>query len=80
MKKLIQYLSIALVATALSASSAFAGECCKKAASQTKKGETCAKCLADAPACCQKAAKEAAKDKDAKTCAKCAAKKEKPKA
>ncbi|MBA4149042.1 MAG: hypothetical protein H0X66_13070 [Verrucomicrobia bacterium] len=80
MKNIIRYVAVALISGALTVSTAFAGECCKKAADQTKKGETCAKCLSDAPACCKKAAKEAGKDKDAKPCAKCAAKKEKAKA
>ncbi len=75
MKKMIRYLTVALIAGALTVSTAFAGECCTKAAAKTKNGETCAKCLADAPACCKKASEKAAKEKDAKPCAKCVAKK-----
>jgi len=80
MQKLIRYVAVAVVAGTLALSqTAWAGECCKKAGEQAKKGETCSKCSADAPGCCKKAMDKASKDKDAKACAKCS-KKEKSKA
>jgi hypothetical protein len=57
------------MAMALS-STAFAGECCKKAAEATKAGKSCEKCTKGA--CCKEAAKGV---KDAKSCEKCAPKK-----
>lgn len=69
MKTVIRLCAVALVAMALS-STAFAGECCKKAAEATKAGKSCEKCTKDA--CCKEAAKGV---KDAKACEKCAPKK-----
>jgi hypothetical protein len=69
MKTVVRLCAVALVAMALS-STAFAGECCKKAAEATKAGKSCEKCTKGA--CCKEAAKGV---KDAKSCEKCAPKK-----
>lgn len=72
MKKFIQYLGVGLISLTLASSTAFAGECCKKAKAQVKEGKMCAKCMKeDAHGCCKKAAAAAGKEKDAKACAKC---------
>ena len=69
MKNLIQ--SLAIVAAVLSLSvSAYAGECCKKAAKDAKAGKVCEKCVKDD--CCKEAVKGVGKD--AKACEKCAKK------
>ncbi len=66
--------SLAVVAAVLSlTATAYAGECCTKAAKAAKAGKTCEKCEKDA--CCKKAVK--AVGKDAKACEKCAAKEKK---
>ncbi len=67
MKSLIKHLAIVAAVVALT-SSAFAGECCVKAAKDAKAGQTCAKCAKDS--CCKDAVK--AVGKDAKACEKCA--------
>ncbi len=72
MKSIVRYLTIAIVAAALSMSTAFAGECCKETAAKVKAGELCPKCMkADAPACCKETAKKAMKGKEAKMCKAC---------
>ncbi len=74
MKTLSRYITIAVVAGVLALSqSAWAGDCCKKAANATKKGKACEKCLTEA--CCKEASKKVVKDGEAKECTKCAAKK-----
>lgn len=75
MTKIHRYLTVALMAGALTfATASWAGECCKKAAEATKKGEACENCCEQQ--CCKEAAKKAAKEEGAaKECAKCAAKK-----
>ncbi len=66
--------SLAVIAAVLSlTATAYAGECCTKAAKAAKAGKTCEKCEKDA--CCKKAVK--AVGKDAKACEKCAAKEKK---
>ena len=66
--------SLAVVAAVLSlTATAYAGECCTKAAKAAKAGKTCEKCEKDA--CCKKAVKKVGKD--AKACEKCAAKEKK---
>jgi len=72
MKKLIKTLAVMTAVIGLSAS-AYAGECCTKAAKAAKAGKTCEKCEKDA--CCKDAVKKVGKD--AKACAKCAAKEKK---
>jgi hypothetical protein len=68
--KCIRTLSLAVVAVALTVgSTAWAGDCCKSAAKNTKAGKTCAAC--ETTECCKKAS---AGVKDAKPCQKCAAK------
>ena len=68
--KSIRWMSLAIVAAALTAgSTAWAGECCKTTTKNTKAGKTCAAC--ETTECCKKAA---AGVKDAKPCEKCAAK------
>jgi hypothetical protein len=63
MKKLIQYLSVGIISATLAMSTAFAGECCKKAAAAAKEGKLCAKCMKeDAHGCCKKAAEAAGKE------------------
>lgn len=69
MKSVIRVCAVA-VAVAVLSMSAFAGECCKKAADATKAGKSCEKCTKGA--CCKEAAKGV---KDAKPCEKCAPKK-----
>ena len=72
MKSIVRYLSVIIVAAALSMSTAFAGECCKETAAKVKAGELCPKCMkADAPMCCKKTAEKAMKSKDAKMCKTC---------
>ena len=66
MKSLVRMFAVAFVAAAFT-TSALAGDCCKKAADQTKAGKACEKCVKDD--CCKKAAKDV---KDAKSCEKCA--------
>ena len=80
MKKLFRYVAVAAVVSTLAiAQSAFAGECCKKAASQAKAGKACEKCIGDHQ-CCKDAIAKAAKAGEVKSCAKCnAAKKEEKK-
>ena len=74
MKSLIRSLTLATVVGCLFlAQSAFAGECCTKAAADTKAGKVCEHCLTKQ--CCKDAAAKVAKDGEAKACAKCAAKK-----
>lgn len=71
MKKLIRYVAVAAVVSTMAlAQSAFAGECCKKAAANTKAGKTCAKELA--AKCCKDASAKVAKAGEAKSCEKCA--------
>jgi hypothetical protein len=66
----IRWMSLAIVAVALTAgSTAWAGACCKATAGSTKAGKTCAAC--ETTECCKKAA---AGVEDAKPCEKCAAK------
>ena len=78
MKKLFRYVAVAVVVSTLAlAQSAFAGECCKKAAADTKAGKTCEKELANK--CCKDASAKVAKAGEAKPCAKCAAKKDEKK-
>lgn len=67
MKTIIKHLAIVAAVVALS-STAFAGECCTKAAKDAKAGKTCEKCEKDT--CCKNAVK--ALGKDAKACEKCA--------
>ncbi|MSU59595.1 MAG: hypothetical protein EXS35_15750 [Pedosphaera sp.] len=69
MKTLNRWMALAVVAGILTATTALAGECCTKAAKDTKAGKTCEKCLTGK--CCKDAAKAV---KDAKSCDKCAAK------
>jgi hypothetical protein len=79
MKKLFRYVAVAVVVSTLAiAQSAFAGECCKKAAAQAKAGKACEKCIGDHQ-CCKDAVAKVAKDGKAKECAKCAVKKEEKK-
>lgn len=78
MKKLFRYVAVAAVVSTLAlAQSAFAGECCKKAASNTKAGKTCEKCLTEQ--CCKDASAKVAKNGKAKDCEKCAAAKKEDK-
>ena len=56
------------------ASSAFAGECCKKTEEQVRAGKACEKCVTDQ--CCKDTAKKIASKGEAKACEKCAAKKD----
>lgn len=72
MKSIRNLIALTVVAGFLAASSAFAGECCKKAAADTKAGKTCEKCLTDK--CCKDASKKVADKGKAKACEKCAAK------
>lgn len=73
MKMLTRCLTVATVAAILAlSSSAWAGECCAKAAASAKKGKACEKCLTTA--CCKESAKKVAKDGEAKACTKCAKK------
>jgi hypothetical protein len=68
--KTIRWMSLAVVAMALTAgSTAWAGSCCAKTAAATKEGKTCAACQTSE--CCKTAAGNV---KDAKPCEKCAAK------
>ena len=68
--KTIRWMSLAIVAMALTAgSTAWAGSCCAKTAKATKEGKTCTAC--ETTECCKASAKNV---KDAKPCAKCAAK------
>jgi len=79
MKKLFRYVAVAAVVSTLAiAQSAFAGECCKKAADQAKAGKACEKCIGDHQ-CCKDAIAKASKAGEVKACAKCAAKKEEKK-
>ena len=74
MKSLIRSLTLAaVVGCLLMAQSAFAGECCKKAAAGTKAGKVCEHCLTKQ--CCKDASAKVAKDGKAKACEVCAAKK-----
>lgn len=78
MKKLIRYVAVAAVVSTLAlAPSAFAGECCKKAAAKTKEGTACAKDLK--AKCCKEASAKVAKAGEAKDCTKCAGKKDEKK-
>lgn len=72
MKNMIKSLAVLTAVIGLAAS-AYAGECCTKAAKAAKAGKTCEKCEKDA--CCKDAAKKASKD--GKACEKCAAKEKK---
>jgi hypothetical protein len=69
--------SLAVVAAVLSlTATAFAGECCTKAAKAAKAGKTCEKCeKCEKDACCKEAVKKVGKD--AKACERCAAKEKK---
>ena len=79
MQKLFRYAAVAAVVSTLAlAQSAFAGECCKKAADQAKAGKACEKCIGDHQ-CCKDAIAKVTKDGKAKDCAKCAAKKDEKK-
>jgi len=72
MKNIIKSLAVMTAVLALAASaSAFADDCCTKAAKDAKAGKTCEKCAKDS--CCKAAVK--ALGKDAKACEKCATKK-----
>ena len=72
MKNMIKSLAVMTAIVGLAAS-AFAGECCVKAAKAAKAGKTCEKCEKDS--CCKEAVKKVGKD--AKACEKCAAKEKK---
>ena len=72
MKNMMKTLAV-LTAVLSLAASAYAGECCTKAAKAAKDGKTCEKCEKDA--CCKEAVKKVGKD--AKACEKCAAKEKK---
>jgi hypothetical protein len=72
MKNMMKSLAVVVAVLSLTAT-AYAGECCTKAAKAAKAGKTCEKCEKDA--CCKKAVK--AVGKDAKACEKCAAKEKK---
>ena len=79
MKTLNRWIGMVVVAGCLAAAaSAYAGDCCKKAAEDSKAGKSCAGCLADQ--CCKDAAKKVAAKGEAKACEKCAAKKAEKKA
>lgn len=72
MKSVNRLFVAAVLAVALT-SSAFAGECCTKAAAAAKAGKTCEKCTKGA--CCKETVKDLTAKGEAKTCEKCAAKK-----
>lgn len=73
MKSLYRYVALVVVAGFLAASqTAFAGECCKKAAADTKAGKACEKCLTEQ--CCKDASAKVTKAGKGKVCEKCAAK------
>jgi hypothetical protein len=78
MTTLIRLFTIAATAAFISATPAFAKECCDAATAKTKSGETCEKC--EKHACCQAASKTAAADMKkagkAVECKTCAAKKD----
>lgn len=69
MKKVTQFVAVAVAAMLLSAS-ALAGECCDKAVKSAKAGKTCEKC-AD-KACCKEAVAKSAKAGETKACKACA--------
>jgi hypothetical protein len=74
MKKHLRHLMVtALLGGLLAGQSAFAGECCTKAAKAAKAGKTCAAC--ETRDCCKQAVQKVADAGKAKPCAKCAAKK-----
>lgn len=71
MKNIIRYICATVFVAALTLSTtAWAGECCKKAAEGAKAGTTCAKC--EKGKCCKDAAAKVEKDGKATACAKCA--------
>jgi hypothetical protein len=73
MKKHLRHLMMAVLLGGLLASqTAFAGECCTKAAKAAKAGKTCAAC--ETQDCCKKAVQKVADSGKAKPCEKCAAK------
>ena len=72
MKSMNRLFVAAVLAVALT-SSAFAGECCTKAAADAKAGKTCEKCTTSV--CCKETVKNVTAKGQAKTCEKCAAKK-----
>jgi len=79
MTTLTRLFTIAATAAFISATPAFAKECCDAATAKTKSGEACEKCVDHA--CCKTAAKTAAKDMakaggKAMECKTCAAKKD----
>lgn len=79
MKKLFRYIGVvAVVSTMALAQTAFAGECCKKAAGQAKAGKACEKCIGEHQ-CCKDAIAKVTKDGKAKECSKCAAAKKEDK-
>ncbi|MDQ6632401.1 MAG: hypothetical protein M3Y82_11720 [Verrucomicrobiota bacterium] len=79
MKKLFRSIAIvAVVSTMALAQSAFAGQCCKKAADQAKAGKACEKCIGEHK-CCKDAIADVTKNGKAKECAKCAAAKKEDK-
>ena len=67
MKNIIKHLAIIAAVVALT-SSAFAGECCVKAAADAKNGKVCEKCATKA--CCKETVKKLGEE--AKPCEKCA--------
>ena len=73
MKSLQRLIAVSVIAGFLAASSAFAGECCKQAAKDTRAGKSCSKC--QKAQCCKDAAQKVADKGKAKSCEKCAAKK-----
>lgn len=74
MKKVTQFVAVAVAAVFISAS-AFAGECCDKAVKNAKAGKVCEKC-AD-KACDKEAVAKAAKAGETKACKGCAGKEKK---
>ncbi|MBI5773512.1 MAG: hypothetical protein HZA89_07185 [Verrucomicrobia bacterium] len=72
MKNIVRSLMAATLVVGLFAvTSAFAGECCVKAAAAAKQGKTCSHC--ETKACCKATVEKLEKDNKAKACAKCAA-------
>ncbi len=69
MKSVVRWFSVVMVAGCL-ATSAFAGECCDKAAGKAREGKACAACVKKE--CCKEAVKKLGSE--AKECVKCAKK------
>ena len=75
MKNIIRYVcATAIAATLLLSTSAWAGECCKKAAAAAKSGKTCSHC--ETKQCCKDTVAKMEKDGKVKACEKCAKAKE----